>query len=110
MPPSDIRSNSRPTARAIERPREVLPTPGGPTKSRIGLFESGPQFHYGKRLKNALLYVFKPIVIFIKYFSGLGKIEFLRTRFSPWQLEDVFKIRSDNVIIGCSLRELLHPL
>jgi hypothetical protein len=25
----------------MDIPREVLPTPGGPTKRRIGLFESG---------------------------------------------------------------------
>src|SRR5690242_9156146 len=36
MPPSDMRTNSRPKARAIEWPSEVLPTPGGPTKQRIG--------------------------------------------------------------------------
>ena len=35
-PPSDWRTNSRPVARAIERPSEVLPTPGGPTRHRIG--------------------------------------------------------------------------
>ena len=33
---AEIRSNSRPSAFAIERPRLVLPTPGGPTKQRIG--------------------------------------------------------------------------
>src|SRR5262249_33634027 len=36
--------NFRPRARAIERPREVLPTPGGPTKHRIGAFPSGRSF------------------------------------------------------------------
>src|SRR5258708_37089466 len=35
-PPSDTRTYSRPMARAIDLATEVLPTPGGPTKSRIG--------------------------------------------------------------------------
>jgi hypothetical protein len=35
-PPSDMRTNSRPVARAIDLPSEVLPTPGGPTRQRIG--------------------------------------------------------------------------
>ena len=35
-PPSETRTNLRPRARAIERPRLVLPTPGGPMKQRIG--------------------------------------------------------------------------
>ena len=36
MPPSEMRWNLRPSARAIDLPSEVLPTPGGPTKHRIG--------------------------------------------------------------------------
>src|SRR5215472_8510794 len=35
-PPSDTRTKSRPVARAIDLPSEVLPTPGGPTRHRIG--------------------------------------------------------------------------
>ena len=37
-PASDWRTNSRPVARAIDLPRLVLPTPGGPTRHRIGPF------------------------------------------------------------------------
>src|SRR4026208_1821099 len=36
MPPSDTRTNLRPSDSAIERASDVLPTPGGPTKHRIG--------------------------------------------------------------------------
>src|SRR6056297_789436 len=35
-PPSDRRANSRPVARATDLATEVLPTPGGPTRQRIG--------------------------------------------------------------------------
>src|SRR5207249_2223999 len=35
-PPRDMRTNRRPRARAMLWPRLVLPTPGGPTKQRIG--------------------------------------------------------------------------
>ena len=35
-PPTEMRENLRPSARAIEWPSDVLPTPGGPTKQRIG--------------------------------------------------------------------------
>src|SRR5580693_392227 len=37
MPPRDMRTNFLSRARAIDRPSEVLPTPGGPTKHRIGV-------------------------------------------------------------------------
>mmetsp|Transcript_11486 Transcript_11486/g.29396 ORF Transcript_11486/g.29396 Transcript_11486/m.29396 type:complete len:200 (-) Transcript_11486:1262-1861(-) len=35
IPPSEMRRNSRPRHDAIDLPREVLPTPGGPTRQRI---------------------------------------------------------------------------
>ncbi len=34
-PPSDMRTNSRPVARAIDSPIDVLPVPGGPIRVRI---------------------------------------------------------------------------
>ena len=40
-PPSDTRTNSRPSDVAIERASDVLPTPGGPAKQRIGPFTPG---------------------------------------------------------------------
>jgi hypothetical protein len=43
-PPTDMRSKLRSIAEAIERPREVFPTPGGPTKSTIELRASGFSF------------------------------------------------------------------
>src|SRR4030095_560319 len=41
MPPSDTRTNLRPIEFAMERASDVLPTPGGPRKHRIGPFTSG---------------------------------------------------------------------
>src|ERR1700724_1714085 len=37
MPPRLILTNLRSRARAMLRPSDVLPTPGGPTKHRIGV-------------------------------------------------------------------------
>src|SRR4249920_3262194 len=36
MPPSEKRTKARPVALAIDLPSEVLPTPAGPTRHRIG--------------------------------------------------------------------------
>ena len=41
MPPSDTRTNLRPSELAIDFASDVLPTPGGPRKQRIGPFTSG---------------------------------------------------------------------
>ena len=37
-PPKDILTKFLPVAEAIDFPRDVLPTPGGPTKHKIGPF------------------------------------------------------------------------
>ena len=36
MPPKEILINFLPVAFAMDLPKEVLPTPGGPTQQRIG--------------------------------------------------------------------------
>ena len=36
MPPREILTNFLPSALAMDFPSEVLPTPGGPTKQRMG--------------------------------------------------------------------------
>src|SRR6516164_8112895 len=41
MPPSDTRTNFLPSDVAIDLASDVLPTPGGPAKQRIGPFTSG---------------------------------------------------------------------
>ena len=35
-PPNDMRAYFLPVALAIDSPRDVLPTPGGPTRQRTG--------------------------------------------------------------------------
>ena len=47
-PPSEIRTYSRPNASAIDFPKEVFPTPGGPYKHKIGDFISFRSFKTAK--------------------------------------------------------------
>lgn len=44
MPPRLRRTNFLPSASAIDFPRLVLPTPGGPMRQRIGLLPCGFSF------------------------------------------------------------------
>ena len=39
MPPKEIRINFLPVALAIDFPKEVFPTPGGPTRHKMGPFK-----------------------------------------------------------------------
>ena len=41
MPPSETRTNLRSSELAMDLAIDVLPTPGGPTKQRIGPFTAG---------------------------------------------------------------------
>ncbi len=48
-------------------------------------------------------------MIFVEYPAGLVQVKLFFARLSPWQLEDVFKIGSDDMIVGRRLRQRLHP-
>ena len=54
-PPSETRTNLRPSARAIDLPSDVLPTPGGPTKHRIGPLMLARELEHREVLEDALL-------------------------------------------------------
>ena len=65
-----MRTNLRPSARAIERPSEVLPTPGGPTKQMIGPRSTRPRsrvsFKHAEVLEDAIFDVLEAVVILVE--------------------------------------------
>src|SRR3954462_8174262 len=81
-PPSDMRTNSRPVALAIDLPSEVLPTPGGPTRHRIGPAAGGPAeaqdgarqlvrpLLYGEVLDDPLLDLLETKVVVVEHRLG----------------------------------------
>ncbi len=100
MPPSDMRTNSRPSARAIEWPSEVLPTPGGPTKHRIGSRLVGArraratsfgalavllQAAHRQIFEDAVLDLFQVVVVFVQHLAGIGNVNRLARALVPWQ-------------------------
>ena len=66
MPPIEMRANLRPSERAIERPSDVLPTPGGPTKQRMGPLSTGLELQHGEVIENAVLDLFEIVVVFVE--------------------------------------------
>ena len=93
MPPRLWRMNLRSIARAIERPSEVLPTPGGPTKQRITPSRSRrirscsgralcprcsclallAQLAHGQEFEDALLDVLQAIVVFVQHLRARAR-------------------------------------
>ena len=65
-PPTEMRVNLRPSVRAIDWPSEVLPTPGGPTKQRIGPRDVVLQLRDGEVLDDPLLHLLEVEVVLVE--------------------------------------------
>ena len=83
-PPSDMRTNSRPVARAIDSPIEVLPVPGGPISVRIAperlsslMPALGAQLLDRQVLRDAVLDVLEAGVVGVEHLAGGLRIELL---------------------------------
>ena len=74
-PPSDRRTNLRPVARAIDRASEVLPTPGGPTKHRIGPLSFCTSACTARYSRMRSLAFFEPVVVLVEDLLGLVDVE-----------------------------------
>ena len=66
-PPTERRANLRPSARAIDWPSDVLPTPGGPTKQRIWPEVSFLQLRDGEVLDDPLLHLLEVEVVLVEH-------------------------------------------
>ena len=66
-PPSDMRTNLRPSARAIERPSEVLPTPGGPDEAEDRPFQLADEREHRDVVEDPLLHVLEAVVVLVEH-------------------------------------------
>ena len=81
-PPSDMRTNSRPVARAIDSPIDVLPVPGGPISVRIApdalvLGDAAllAQLAHGDVLGDAVLDVLEARVVGVQHLARVHRVE-----------------------------------
>jgi hypothetical protein len=84
-----MRWNSRPRARAIERPSEVFPVPGGP---------------------NPLLDLLETVVVLVEDRAGRLDVQAVLRDLRPRQLHHPFEIASDHAVFGGGGRHLGQPL
>ncbi len=54
----------------------VLPTPGGPTKHRIGPFISGLSSQHAQIIQNPVLHLFQLVVILVENLPGFADVDF----------------------------------
>ena len=102
-PPSDMRTNSRPVARAIDSPIEVLPVPGGPISVRIaptalvlGDPAVGAQLAHGQVLRDAVLDVLEAGVVGVEHLAGVHGIELLVGALAPRHGDQPVEVVADH--------------
>ncbi len=108
-----MRSNLRPSARAIERPSEVLPTPGGPTKQqdrarRHGL-ERSCQLAHREELEDPVLDLLDVVVVGVEHLAGVREVEVVLGRLVPRQRRDPLEVGADDAVLGHRRLQALEP-
>ena len=66
----------------MERPSEVLPTPGGPTKHRIGPFMSGFSRRTREVVEDAILHLLQAVVVLVEDLLRLQDVHLARAVFA----------------------------
>ena len=133
-PPREIRTNFRFMERAIDWPSDVLPTPGGPTKQRIGPFivatvtvgaaagASLPtcgrrarrraavltQLLHREVLDDALFDLVEVVVVLVQDATGFDRVEAVFARLVPRDVEQPVQIRADHLVFGRGGRHALE--
>ena len=113
-PPSDMRTNSRPVARAIDSPIEVLPVPGGPISVRIAPERRSSrdaaldaQLLDRQVLDDAVLDVLEAGVVGVEHLAGVHRVELLVGGLRPRHGDQPVQVGPDHAGLG---RLLAHPL
>ena len=105
-----MRWNLRPVARAIDWPSEVLPTPGGPTKHRIGLLPVGVELAHREVLEDAALDLVQAEVVLIEDLAGFGDVDVLAASILPRQFRKPLEVGAQHRALGAALAHALQAL
>ena len=90
-------------------PSEVLPTPGGPTKHRIGLRPSRIQLSHREKLEDAPLDLLEPEMVFVEDGARPLDVELFRVGFRPRHGDQPVEIGARHGILGGAFRHALEP-
>ena len=108
-PPALMRSNSRPSARAIDLPSDVLPTPGGPTKRQDRAARLRVELAHGEELEDPLLDLLEAVVVLVEHLARVLEVEVVLGRRVPRQRRDPLQVRADDAVLGGRRRQVLQP-
>ena len=105
-----MRTNLRPSDCAIDRASEVLPTPGGPTKQRIGPFIVGIELAHREVFENAILRLLEPRVLVVHDALGLLEVDDLVGPLRPRQRDDPVEIGARHGVFRGRRRHLRQAI
>ena len=91
-------------------PSEVLPTPGGPTKHRIGLLPDGIELAHREILENALLDLLEPVVVVVEDAPRLGDVDRRLRLGRPRQLDQPVEVRAHHRVLAGAFGHALETL
>src|SRR4029453_16207629 len=106
MPPSDTRTNLRPSEVAIDLASDVLPTPGGPRKHRIGPLTSGLGLRTARDSGARSLTFFRPEGWASSHSLGALEIDRVSRALGPWQRDQPVETRARDGVLGRRHRHL----
>ncbi len=89
----------------MERPSEVLPTPGGPMKQQDRPFLVLAQLANGHVLDDPLLDLLEPEVVFVEAAPDVGHLDVVGRRLGPREIGEPLQVRLGDVELR---RLLLH--
>ena len=87
-----------------------MPTPGGPTKQRIGP-RASPGFELADRevLEDPLLDLLEVVVVGVEDLAGVGDVEVVLGPRAPRQLDEPLEVGADDAVLGGRGRQALEP-
>ena len=91
-------------------PSEVLPTPGGPTKARIGLRISSASVRTGEVLEDALLDLLEAVVVLVEDPGGFLDVELVVGGDVPGQADQPVDVGPDDTDLGRRGGDPAHPV
>ncbi len=104
-----MRSKSRPSARAIDLPSDVLPTPGGSDEAEDRALRLGVEPAHGEELEDPLLDLLDVEVVGVEHLARVPEVEVVGRRRVPRQRGEPLEVGADHAVLGGGLRQLLQP-
>jgi hypothetical protein len=110
MPPRETRWNLRPRARAIERPSEVLPTPGRSDEAEDRPLHVRLELEHAQVVEDAILHLLQAVVVVVEDFLRLVQIDLGARTARPGQRSQPLDVVAHQRGIGGHGRHAREPV